>query len=139
MIRHFFTKQFLEFVAVGGLAAFLHWLSRIILSNWMSFSSAVIFAYAIGMAVAFMLNSFFVFPKSEKPKHKQAQGFVIVNLAFLPIVWTASMVFEPIFRSLGLVSYSQSAAHGLAVAIPTFFTFLIYKFFAFKDLEYGRK
>jgi len=138
VIRHFFTKQFFGFLAVGGLAAFLHWLSRIILNMWMSFSSAVIVAYAVGISVAFILNSFFVFPKSSKPKRKQARDFVMVNLAFLPVVWGASIVFERGLRSIG-VMYSQALAHGIAVAIPMFATFLIYKFFAFKDAEYERK
>lgn len=139
MIRHYFTKQFLGFLAVGVLAAFLHWLSRIILSNWVSFSTAVILAYAIGMVVAFSLNSFFVFPKSKKPKRRQAIDFLIVNLAFLPVVWSASMALEQAFRSIGMTAYTQAVAHGMAVAIPTLATFLIYKFFAFRDAEYGRK
>jgi putative flippase GtrA len=98
----------------------------------MSFSGAVIIAYVVGMCVAFILNSFFVFPKSDRPKYKQARDFVIVNLAFLPVVWGASMIFEGWLRSIGVV-YSQALAHGIAVAIPMFATFLIYKFFAFKD------
>lgn len=138
MIHHFFTKQFLGFLAVGGLAAFLHWLSRIVLNMWMSFSCAVIVAYAVGMGVAFILNSFFVFTKSDKPKYKQARDFVIVNLAFLPVVWGASIAFERGLRSIGVV-YSQALAHGMAIAIPMFATFLIYKFFAFKDAKYERK
>lgn len=139
MIRHFFTKQFLWFLSVGGLAAFLHWLSRIILSMWMSFPTAVFVAYSVGMAVAFTLNSFFVFPKSKKPKHKQARDFVVVNLAFLPIVWSTSMALERGLRSIGLVAYSQALAHGMAVAVPMLATFLIYKFFSFKDTEYERE
>ena len=138
MIKPFFTKQFLRFLAVGGLAVFLHWLSRIILSTWMSFYGAVIVAYAIGMGVAFILNSFFVFPKSDKPKYKQARDFVVVNLAFLPVVWGASMVLEHGLRTTGVI-YSQVLAHGMALAIPMFATFLIYKFFTFKDTVYGRK
>jgi putative flippase GtrA len=138
MIKPFFTKQFLRFLAVGGLAVFLHWLSRIILSTWMSFSGAVIVAYAVGMGVAFILNSFFVFPKSDKPKYKQARDFVVVNLAFLPVVWGTSMVFEHGLRTIGVI-YSQALAHGMALAIPMFATFLIYKFFTFKETAYGGK
>ena len=63
MIKLFVSKQFLGFLAVGGLAALLHWLARLLLSVWLPFSWAVIIAYAIGMAVAFLLNSIFVFPK----------------------------------------------------------------------------
>ena len=133
MLKHFLSRQFLGFIAVGGLAAFLHWLSRIILSHWISFSAAVVFAYMIGMAVAFTLNAVYVFPGSNKPKRKQAQDFIIVNLSFLPVVWMISIGLERIFQSMGIVEYSQALAHAVAISVPMFATFLIYKFFAFKD------
>lgn len=103
----------------------------------MSFSWAVIVAYVVGMAVAFLLNSLFIFPKSRKPKIRQARDFTIVNLIFLPVVWTVAVYLESVFRSLGLFEYTQAVAHAVAVAVPTFVTFLIYKFFAFKDSSRG--
>ncbi len=133
MLKHFLSRQFLGFIAVGGLAALLHWLSRIILSHWMSFSVAVVFAYMIGMAVAFTMNAVYVFPGSNKPKRKQAQDFIIVNLSFLPVVWVISIGLERIFHSMGIVEYAQALAHAVAISVPMFATFLIYKFFAFKD------
>jgi putative flippase GtrA len=138
MTKHFFTKQFLGFLTVGGLAAFLNWLSRILLSNWLSFSWAVVIAYAVGMSAAFTLNSFFVFPKSEKPRHKQARDFAIVNLSFYPVVWIASITIDHALEAFGMVIYTQAVAHGIAIAIPMLATFLIYKFFAFRDTQYGR-
>lgn len=138
MIKHFFTKQFLGFLAVGGIAAFLHWLSRILLSNWLDFPLAVAAAYAVGMIVAFALNSFFVFPNSEKPRHKQARDFVIVNLSFFPLVWIASITIDQVLQGLGMMRHTQALAHAIAVALPMLATFLIYKFFAFKDASYGR-
>lgn len=138
MIKLFFTKQFLRFLLVGGVAAFLHWLSRIILSNWLSFSWAVALAYGVGMLVAFTLNSFFVFPRSQKPRRTQARNFVMVNLAFFPVVWMASISIDHALQAFGVVLYTQALAHGIAVTIPTLATFLIYKFFAFKDTHYGR-
>lgn len=138
MIRLFFTKQFLGFLAVGGLAAFLHWVSRIILSNWLSFPWAVASAYIVGMMVAFILNRYFVFPKSSKPIEKQARDFIIVNLLFFPLVWLASVKINQALILLGMVRYTEVFAHGVAVALPMLATFLIYKFIAFKDAEYGR-
>jgi len=138
VIQHFLTKQFLGFLAVGGVAAFLHWLSRIMLSNWLSFSWAVTIAYAVGILVAFTLNSFLVFPRSEKPRNKQARDFVLVNLSFFPVVWLASIAISHALQALGMVRYTQALAHGIAVAIPMVATFLIYKFFTFKDIQYGR-
>ena len=138
MIRFFFTKQFFIFLVVGGLAALLHWLSRIALSNWMPFAWAVTCAYFIGMIVAFTLNSYFVFPESDKPRHKQARDFIIINISFFPVVWIASIEINYLLRTFGLSAYTETIAHGIAVAIPMFATFLIYKLFAFKDTKYGK-
>ncbi|MBV5327747.1 MAG: GtrA family protein [Chlorobium sp.] len=138
MIKQFFTKQFLAFLAVGGVAAIMHWLSRILLSNWLSFSWAVVIAYAVGMLVAFSLNSYFVFPKLKKAKLKQARDFVLVNFSFFPVVWLASISINHALQALGMMSYTQTFAHGIAVGIPMIVTFLIYKFFIFKDIRNGQ-
>ena len=133
MIKYFFTKQFLGFLAVGGLAALLNWLARLLLSVWLPFSWAVIVAYAIGMFVAFLLNSFFVFPKSEKARHAQARDFVLINLSFFPLVWLASVQVNNWLKTIGMVSHSEELAHAIAISLPMLATFLIYKFFAFKE------
>jgi putative flippase GtrA len=138
LIRHFLNRQFLAFLAVGGTAALLHWLARILLSRWLDFSIAVAAAYAVGMLVAFGLNSAFVFPGSAKPRRRQALEFALVNLAFFPVVWGATMLLERAFTAAGVVRHTQALAHGVAVLIPAFATFLIYKFFTFKGARFGR-
>jgi len=115
----------------------MNWLSRLLLSIWLPFSWAVVIAYAIGMLVAFLLNSFFVFPKSIKARHKQARDFVIVNLSFFPVVWFASVQVNYFLQTLGMKTYSEDMAHAIAIGLPMFATFLIYKFFAFKEKRYG--
>ena len=139
MIRHFFTKQFLGFLFVGCLAAFLHWTSRIILSNWLSFSWAVAIAYAIGMSIAFALNSYFIFPNSNKSKIKQARDFIITNICFFPVVWVSALWLNQGLKSFGVVRYTEGISHGIAVGLPMFATFLIYKFITFEDARSGRK
>lgn len=131
MIRHFLSKQFLGFLAVGGAAAFLHWLTRIILSIWLSFSLAVVIAYAVGMAVAFLLNSFFVFPKSIKPRRIQARDFVLVNVSFFPFVWVVSVQVNNWLKAYGMMSHSEALAHAIAISLPMLATFIIYKLFTF--------
>jgi putative flippase GtrA len=133
VIRHFFSRQFLGFVAVGGTAALLHWLARIALSQWLPFSLAVAMAYAVGMLVAFLLNSVFVFHRSTRPRSLQARDFVVINLASFPIVWAAAIGFEHALRALGLLHYTEALAHAIAISLPMLATFLIYKFHAFKD------
>jgi putative flippase GtrA len=136
MIKYFFTRQFLGFLAVGGLAALLNWLARLLLSVWMPFSWAVVGAYLVGMTVAFLLNSIFIFPNSEKAKHAQVRDFVLVNLSVIPFVWLISIHVNNWLKTVGMRSYSEELAHAIAISLPALATFLIYKFFAFKEKRY---
>jgi putative flippase GtrA len=111
MIRHFLTRQFLCFVGVGATAAVANWLSRLIVSHWVSFAWSVVLAYGVGMTVAFTLNSIFVFPGSDKPRERQAFEFVLVNLCFLPLVWVGAIAFERTLQWFGVRRYTESVAH----------------------------
>jgi hypothetical protein len=79
-----------------------------------------------------------VFPTSTKPASQQMRDFIVVNLAFFPVVWGASLIIERGLRGVGMATYTQALAHGIAIAIPMLATFLIYKFHAFKDVDHGR-
>jgi putative flippase GtrA len=92
-----------------------------------------VFAYAVGMSVAFTLNIVFVFPNSPKSKIKQARDFALVNISFFPVVWAVSVLINNGLLASGMLKYTQEASHAVAVILPTFLTFLIYKLFAFKD------
>jgi putative flippase GtrA len=138
VIKYFFTRQFLLFLCVGGLAAFLNWLSRILLSQWLFFDWAVTVAYGIGILVAFLLNSFLVFPKSTKPKKQQARDFFITNICFFPVVWISAIEVNSILQYYEVIRYTEAIAHAIALGIPMLATFLIYKFIAFKDTKIGQ-
>lgn len=131
MIRHFFSAQFLLFLGVGTSAAALNWLTRLVLDNWISFPAAVLLAYVVGMTTAFELNRRFVFPTSPRPVFKQAKVFILINLAFLPVVWGASILFKALLDDVGTMNFTEGIAHGLALTLPVLITFLIYKFIAF--------
>lgn len=133
MIRHFFTAQFVGFLAVGTSAAAVNWLARLVLNIWMPFSWAVAIAYGVGMLVAFLLNSFFVFPRSVRPRSAQARDFVLTNLAFAPLVWAVAIQANAGLQLLGMHKNSEEVAHALALTVPTLATFLIYKFVAFRE------
>ncbi|OIO01447.1 MAG: hypothetical protein AUJ49_07770 [Desulfovibrionaceae bacterium CG1_02_65_16] len=133
MLRQYCSAQFLKFLAVGGTAALLHWLARIGLSCFLPFAWAVAYAYCVGMAVAFELNRRYVFPASARPMFKQARDFVLINVGFFPVVWLASLGFRTVLEHIGLRHFVNELAHGAAISIPVFATFLMYKFCAFKD------
>jgi len=133
VIQHFLTRQFLGFLAVGGTAAALHWAARWLLSHWLPFGWAVALAYGVGLSVAFWLNSRHVFPRSTRPRRLQARDFVAINLLFFPVVWLAALGFDAALRAAGMQHHTQDVAHAIAVGLPTVFTFLFYKFFAFRE------
>ena len=138
MLKLFYTRQFLEFLAVGGSAALLQWSARMLLSHWLEFSAALLVAYAISLTFAFCLNSLFVFRHSTRPRQKQARDFIMINIAFFPLVWAASIGFDHALRTLGMQYGSQALGHACAIGLPTMMTFLLYKLFAFKEGAYGR-
>jgi putative flippase GtrA len=133
VIRSFFTRQFAQFVFVGVLAALLNWLSRLLFSQWIPFAWAVVIAYVVGMAAAFTLNSFLVFPLSDRPKYAQARDFVLINCAFFPLVWIVAYQLNIWLLAAGMTEHSQELAHAIALATPMLATFLLYKFMAFKE------
>ncbi|MFT3929010.1 MAG: GtrA family protein [Spongiibacteraceae bacterium] len=133
-IRHFLTAEFLRFLMVGGTAAAIHWFARFFLSIYMPFSFAVALAYFVGIATAFALNRAFVFPLSNKPIAIQVSYFISVNLAFLPIVWAASVILARwALPNLGIHHYEEGIAHGIAIMLPVFGAFLLHKFKTFAD------
>ena len=137
MLKLFLSRQFAGFLVAGGMAALLHWLTRILLSLVMPFSWAVFFAYGVGMAVAFLLNSYFVFPASDKPVARQARDFFVINLCFFPVVWLVALQLNRLLVDSGVVEFSEEIAHAFAISIPVLATFLLYKFFAFREKYYG--
>jgi len=137
MLKLFLTRQFGSFLLVGVTAALLHWLARIGLSQFLSYSRAVVLAYGVGMSVAFILNKYFVFPLSDKPVHRQVRDFVLINTSFFPVVWGVSLGLNNWFRDLGLVLYSRELAHAIAISLPVLGTFLLYKFVAFRERYHG--
>lgn len=105
----------------------------------MPFPWAVAIAYCVGMAVAFLLNSLFVFPNSVKPRSAQARDFVLVNLAFFPLVWAVSIYVNAGLKALGMTNHSEEFAHAIAISVPLLATFLLYKFVAFKGKIDGQQ
>jgi putative flippase GtrA len=132
-LEPFFSQQFLRFVMVGGIAAVLHWLSRIALNMFMSYAWAVALAYPVGIAVAFVLNRQYVFPHSERPPEAELFYFFLINIAAFPVVWAAAYVLGEWVLSRWLPSHTAFAlAHGFAILLPVFVNFVLHKYVTFR-------
>ena len=129
----FLSRQLVAFIAVGGLAATANFLSQQILTPAVGFPLAVSLAYLIGLSTAFVLNRWLVFPHSRRPIKRQMVGFLATNLAFLPLVLLTAMLLRDGLARLGVTQYTQEMAHLMAIALPTVFSYLIYKFRVFGE------
>ena len=134
MIRkHFLSKQFVKFLIVGGFAAAVNFVSRILLSDMMSYRWSIIVAYLIGMLTAYTLSKFFVFEKSGRKPIHELYYFSVVNLLAVCQVWGISVILaEYIFPKSGFGFYPEEIAHIIGLSVPIFTSFLGHKYWSFK-------
>ncbi len=127
------SRQFLFFLLTGGTAAAVNFGSRIVYSQWLDFSAAVILAYITGMITAFVLAKLFVFKESQQSVHRSAVFFVLVNLVAVLQTWAISMSLAYyILPSLGVTLFTQEIAHAFGVAVPVFTSYIGHKRWSFR-------
>jgi putative flippase GtrA len=83
--------RFVLFVLVGGAAALVNVVSRIILNLAMSYEVAIVVAYVCGMTTAYVLNKLIVFTPSGRAVGGEYARFTLVNLLAVAQVWIASV------------------------------------------------
>jgi len=133
MINKFFSKQFLLFVATGGFAALVNFLSRILYNHWLGFSISVIMAYITGMITAFILAKKFVFKESKQTTKNSIIFFCLVNIVAIIQTWLISMAMAYyILPSLNIVNFKFEIAHAAGVVFPVFTSYLGHKYWSFK-------
>jgi len=133
VIHQFVSRQFLVFLLTGGTAAAVNFVSRIVYSNWLGFSSAVILAYMTGMVTAFVLAKLFVFRESQQSVHRSAMYFVLVNLVAILQTWAISMgLAYYVLPSMDVTLYAREIAHAVGVAVPVFTSYIGHKRWSFR-------
>ncbi len=127
------TGQFARFLAVGCVALLLHWLARFGFSTFLPFWLAVACAYAVGIAIAYVLNRRFVFPRSVRGVPREILAFVVVNAMAFPVVWCFSVLFgELLLPRLMPTDSAQALGHGVAITAPVFMNFALHKVWTFR-------
>lgn len=126
-------RQFWAFVLVGGLAALVNWLSRIIFSaQGITFEIAVVMAYILGMTTAYTLSRRFVFEKTGRSVSGEIWRFSLVNLGSLLVVFVVSVSLERwILPGVGWTWRSAEVAHGIGVLSPVLTSYLGHRYFTF--------
>lgn len=124
--------RFALFVVVGGTAAVVNILSRIVLNFFMSYEVAIVVAYVCGMTTAYVLNRFFVFTASGRTVYDEYVRFTLVNLLAVAQVWIISVgLARLVFPWGGFAWHAETVAHVIGVMVPVFTSYLGHKHFSF--------
>lgn len=126
-------REFLGFLVAGGIAAAANVLSRIVFSRFLWLEAAVVAAYLVGMAVAFVLMRTHVFPRSGKPLRAQVYAFTVVNvLAVVQTLIVTVVLARWLLPSAGVTRFVEEIAHVVGVCVPIFTSFLGHKYWSFR-------
>lgn len=132
-------RRFMLFVAASGLAALANFCARIALSHVMGYVWAIVLAYLVGMATAFLLNRAFVFKDADKPLGHQVFWFVAVNMLALLQTLLISLLFSHfVFPWLGMSFHPETIAHALGIAAPAVVSYFGHKHLTFKQAKEPR-
>lgn len=124
--------QFLKFLVTGGIAALVNLLSRYALNHVMSFEAAVVAAYLLGMATAYLLARRFVFDASGRSVASEVRRFVLVNLVALGFVWMISVgLARVVFPAIGMTWHADDIAHLIGVLAPAVTSYIGHRFYTF--------
>jgi len=127
------NPQFLRFLIAGGIAAGANFASRFVFSVFFEYAFAVIFAYLVGMLVAFSLMRGHVFDANNGPLGPQVIKFVGVNvLAVLQTLLISLLLARWVLPSLGLLAHAEATAHLAGVLVPAVTSYFGHKFLTFK-------
>lgn len=124
--------EFGRFLVTGGIAAGVNVVSRWLLNHAMIYEIAVVIAYLIGMATAYVLARFFVFARSGRSVHDEAIRFALVNVAALAQVWIVSVgLARGVFPWVGFDWHAEDIAHLVGVAVPAVTSYFGHRHFSF--------
>ncbi len=132
------SREFVAFVAAGGSAALVNWLSRIAFSAFTSLEMAVALAYLVGMTTAFILNRVFVFGRSGRTIANEYSRFALVNVIALVQVFAITLALGRwFFPAIGFDWHPHEVAHAVGVAAPIVTSYFGHRYFTFSKVDHG--
>lgn len=119
------ARRFGRFLVAGGLAAAANYASRFGFSLWFSYPLAIVCAYLVGMALAFVLMRQYVFDGVGKAIGPQLLKFGLVNLmAVLQTLLVSLALARWLLPAMGVASHVEAIAHAFGVAVPAVTSYL---------------
>lgn len=133
-MRDVTSKKFLLFLGTSGLAAGVNFGSRFLYSQFVGFSSAVIFSFITGMITAFILAKRFVFRKTRHSIARSAIYFILVNaVALLQTLAISLFLAYKLLPTLGIHQFVNAISHLVGIAVPVFTSYIGHKRLSFRE------
>lgn len=131
------SSRFAKFVLVSSIAAVANIGARIVFNLWMGYTPAILLAFCVGLATAFVLNRLYVFKDTVNTLHLQVFWFIMVNLAAVVQTLAVSLLLARlVFPRIGWIWQPDTVAHAIGVAAPAFSSFFGHKYFSFRTAHH---
>lgn len=132
-VRQILRSQFVLFLLVGGTAAAVNFLSRMVINRWTTYLVAVIVAFCFGVITAFVLNRLFVFKGSNRSIHHQMTWFLLVNLfGLVQTVAVSVLLAQYVFPTNNFRWHADSVAHIIGILVPLISSYFGHKYLSFR-------
>lgn len=132
-------REFIRFLAVGGVAALANLVSRYLLNFVMPFEVAVVLAYMVGMVIAFFLFQRMLFGGSGA-NPRRVMRFIWVNIFGAALAWAVSTVMARIvLPAIGWTWQPFEVAHVCGVAAPAITSYFLHKYYTFAGTYSARR
>lgn len=124
-------SEFVQFIAIGGLAALVNLASRFVLDFIMPFEVAVLIAYGLGMVAGFFLFRRALFAH-RAITGKLIRRFIWVNIFGATLAWAVSSVMaRVILPAVGWTFHPFELAHLCGVAAPAVTSYFLHRHYTF--------
>ena len=134
LVRLFFTRQYLAFLLCGGSGSAVNWATRFAYSRYVSFSLAVVFAYATGMVVSYVLYRLFVFRQSRRPLARRILAYIAVDgFGCVQTLLIANGLRLFVFRAFLSEGAAEALGHAGGIGSLAITSFFLHKFITFAE------
>jgi putative flippase GtrA len=126
------NRQFAKFLVAGGLAAGSNFGSRFIFSTFMPYGLSIVFAYLVGMLVAFLLMRGHVFDARNGHVLSQVVKFTVINALAVLQTLAISLLLASWMSQWVSVDESEALAHLVGVLVPVVTSYFGHKYLTFR-------
>lgn len=127
ILKIFLSKEFILFVIIGVINTFNGVVFSMIYSKFLDANLAFVVGYISGLFISYILNSYVTFKE-----RLELSKFIKFAISYIPNFIIQNIVVLIVFNIMGL---NKLIAYILAAIIGVPVTFILMKFFAFREKD----